>query len=81
MLGSPAEAKHNFAPYWFREVRLLGSYIYSDADFRNGVKLLPELEGLEKLVTHRYGLSQWPRAIRTVIRRQGIKVVLQPELT
>ncbi len=81
LLGSPAEAKHNFAPYWFREVRLLGSYIYSDADFRNGVKLLPELEGLEKLVTHRFGLSEWRTAIRTAIRREAIKVAFQPEIS
>jgi threonine dehydrogenase-like Zn-dependent dehydrogenase len=70
--------KHDFSPHWFREVKLLGTYIYSNADFRRAVELLPKIEGIEKLVTHKFLLSDWRKAIRTVIHRRGIKVVLKP---
>ncbi|MBA7594453.1 Starvation-sensing protein RspB [subsurface metagenome] len=78
LLGSPGEMKHDFSPHWFREVKLLGSYIYSNADFRRAVELLPKIEGIEKLVTHKFLLSDWRKAIRTVIHRRGIKVVFKP---
>jgi len=78
LLGSPGEMKHDFSPHWFREVKLLGSYIYSDADFKRAVELLPKMEGIEKLVTHKFLLSDWRKAIRTVIHRRGIKVVFKP---
>ncbi|MBN2378331.1 zinc-binding dehydrogenase [candidate division WOR-3 bacterium] len=79
LLGSPGEMKHNFAPYWFREVKLLGSYIYSNEDFIKAVAMLPKLKGAEKLVTHAFKLSDWRQAIRTVVHRDGIKVVFTPQ--
>lgn len=78
LLGSPGQMKHDFSPHWFREVKLLGSYIYSNADFRRAVELLPKIEGIEKLVTHKFLLSDWRKAISTVIGRRGIKVVFEP---
>ncbi len=78
LLGSPGEMKHDFSPHWFGEVKLLGTYIYSNADFRRAVELLPKIEGIEKLVTHKFLLSDWRKAIRTVIGRRGIKVVFRP---
>ncbi|RDI95427.1 alcohol dehydrogenase [Meiothermus sp. QL-1] len=78
LLGAPATAFHDFSPYWFREVHLVGSYAYSWDDFAQTVKLLPELEGLEALVTHRFPLEAWPEAIKTAASRRGIKVVFKP---
>lgn len=78
LLGSPGEMKHDFSPHWFGEVKLLGSYIYSNADFRRAVELLSKIEGIEKLVTHKFLLSDWRKAISTLIRREGIKVVFEP---
>ncbi len=78
LLGAPATAFHDFSPYWFREVGLFGSYAYSWDDFAQTVKLLPELNGIETMVTHQFGLEAWPEAIRTSVTRRGIKVVFKP---
>jgi len=78
LLGSPGEARENFAPYWFREVRLLGSYIYSNEDFRQAVALLPRLKGAEELLTHVFPISEWRKALGTLLRRRGIKVAFRP---
>jgi len=77
LLGSPGEMKHNFAPYWLREVKLLGSYIYSNEDFSRAVALLPELKGLERIVTHEFELADWRKAIRTVVKRRAVKAVFR----
>lgn len=78
LLGSPGQMKHDFSPHWFREVKLLGSYIYSNDDFRKAVELLPQAEGIERLVTHTFSLVDWKKALRTVIQRHSIKVVFKP---
>lgn len=78
LLGAPATALHDFSPYWFREIGLFGSYAYSWDDFAQTVKLLPELNGIETMVTHQFGLEAWPEAIRTAVTRRGIKVVFKP---
>jgi len=78
LLGAPATAFHDFSPYWFREVRLVGSYAYSWDDFAQTVKLLPEMEGVEVLVTHKFALDAWPEAIKTAVAKRGIKVVFKP---
>jgi threonine dehydrogenase-like Zn-dependent dehydrogenase len=78
LLGAPATAFHDFSPYWFREIGLMGSYAYSWDDFAQTVKLLPEMEGVEAMVTHQFGLEAWPEAIKTAATRRGIKVVFKP---
>ncbi len=78
LLGAPATAFHDFAPNWFREVKLIGSYAYSWDDFAQTVQLLPELEGAEALVTRQFALEAWPEAIGTAVRHRGIKVVFKP---
>lgn len=78
LLGAPATAFHDFSPYWFREIGLIGSYAYSWDDFAQTVKLLPELNGIEAMVTHRFGLEAWPEAIKAAVTRRGIKVVFKP---
>lgn len=78
LLGAPATALHDFSPYWFREVELAGSYAYSWDDFAQTVKLLPEMGGVEAMVTHKFGLEAWPEAIKAAATRRGIKVVFKP---
>lgn len=78
LLGAPATAFHDFSPYWFREIGLIGSYAYSWDDFAQTVKLLPEMGGVEAMVTHKFGLEAWPEAIKTSVTRRGIKVVFRP---
>lgn len=78
LLGAPATALHDFSPYWFREIGLMGSYAYSWDDFAQTVKLLPELAGVEAVVTHKFALEAWPEAIKTAATRRGIKVVFKP---
>lgn len=78
LLGAPATALHDFSPYWFREIGLIGSYAYSWDDFAQTVMLLPELAGVEAVVTHKFALEAWPEAIKTAATRRGIKVVFKP---
>jgi len=78
LLGAPATAFHDFSPYWFREVGLIGSYAYGWDDFAQTVGLLPEMSGVEQMVTHQFALEAWPEAIKTAVRRRGIKVVFRP---
>lgn len=78
LLGAPATAFHDFSPYWFREIGLIGSYAYSWDDFAQTVKLLPEMKDVEVMVTHQFGLEAWPEAIKTAVTRRGIKVVFKP---
>ncbi len=78
LLGAPALARLDLSPLWFRGLRVLGTYTYSDQDFRNAVELLREAPGLEKLVTHVFPLSDYRRALHTVLARRGIKVAFRP---
>jgi threonine dehydrogenase-like Zn-dependent dehydrogenase len=78
LLGAPATAFHDFSPYWFREVGLIGSYAYGWDDFAQTVGLLPEMSGVEQMVTHQFALEAWPEAIKTAVRRRGVKVVFRP---
>lgn len=78
LLGAPGVALHDFSPYWFREIKLFGSYCYSWDNFAQTVKMLPEAEGLEALVSQRFGLEAWPEALRAASTRKGVKVVFQP---
>lgn len=78
LLGAPGVALHDFSPYWFREVRLFGSYCYSWDNFAQTVKMLPEAEGLEALVAQKFSLEAWPEALRAASSKKGAKVVFQP---
>lgn len=78
LLGAPGMALHDFSPYWFREVRLFGSYCYSWDTFAQTVKMLTEAEGLEALVSQRFPLEAWPEALGAASAKKGVKVVFQP---
>jgi threonine dehydrogenase-like Zn-dependent dehydrogenase len=78
LLGAPGEVKHDFSPHWFREIRFLGSYVYSPADFKDAVELLDEAHGLEQLVTHQFPLAAWRDALTTLQERKALKVLFTP---
>jgi threonine dehydrogenase-like Zn-dependent dehydrogenase len=78
LLGAPGQLRHDFSPYWFREVALVGSYVYTAGEFGEAVALLGEAEGLEALVTHQFALEDYREAIATLTRRRALKVVFRP---
>jgi L-iditol 2-dehydrogenase len=86
LIGSAAEAKGiEMTPVWFREIDLLGSYIYSTENFRGRKKKTFEFAielmkrnrriPLHKLVTHRFRLHEWKKAIGTAQSRRNSKAV------
>lgn len=78
LLGAPGNIRHDFLPYWFREVRLVGSYAGSATDFSEAAALLPDAKGLEAVVTHRFALAEWRQALSTLRSRRALKVVFDP---
>ncbi len=78
LLGAPGKAQLDLSPLWFRGIRVLGTYTYSDQDFRSAVELLGAARGLEKLVTHVFPLVDHRAAFHTILTRRGIKVALRP---
>lgn len=78
LLGAPGEARIDLSALWFREVNLVGSYAYGDADFAQAVALLPELAGLERVVGRAFPLEEWPAAIRAALARTSVKLVFRP---
>lgn len=81
LLGAPGQLRHDFSPYWFRELTLIGSYVYTSVDFADAVALLGEAEGLERLVTHSYPLDAYRDALTALTKRRALKVVFQPHAT
>jgi threonine dehydrogenase-like Zn-dependent dehydrogenase len=79
LLGAPGNAVHDFSPYWFRELRVIGSYCYSWDDFALAVRLLPEAEDLEALISGVYPLEAWPDALQAALRHRGAKVLFRPQ--
>jgi threonine dehydrogenase-like Zn-dependent dehydrogenase len=80
-LGAPATLKHDFAPHWFREIKLVGSYTYSRQDFADSVNLLAALPALDAIPSVRFALSEWKSALRAVLSRRTIKAMFDPNLT
>jgi threonine dehydrogenase-like Zn-dependent dehydrogenase len=78
LLGAPGNLRHDFSPYWFREVRLVGSFAGAPPDFSEAAALLPDAKGLEAVVTHRFALAQWRQALSTLRSRRALKVVFDP---
>lgn len=86
LIGSAAAAKGiDLTPVWFREVDLVGSYVFSVENFRGkrkktmdfAIELMKRNKRvpLHKLVTHQFKLSEWKKAIRTAQRRRESKAV------
>lgn len=78
LLGAPGHLRHDFSPYWFREVALVGSYTYTSHDFGEAVTLLGEADGLERLISHTYALEAYREALTTLTQRRALKVIFKP---
>lgn len=78
LLGAPGKVSLDLSPLWFRGIRLLGTYTYSERDFENAMELLREAKGLEKIVTHTFPLARYRSAFQTILARRGIKVAFRP---
>lgn len=78
LLGAPGNLSHDFTPYWFREIRLQGSWMYNPKDFNDAVELLNEAHGLEQLITHQFPLTSWREALTTLQERKALKVLFTP---
>jgi threonine dehydrogenase-like Zn-dependent dehydrogenase len=91
LVGGPAHiGRLDWTLAWTRELRIEGTYTYGSEPSQEGaphtmelaLQLLadhPELP-LEKLVTHRFRLDEWPRAMVTALgrgRSGAIKVVFE----
>jgi threonine dehydrogenase-like Zn-dependent dehydrogenase len=78
LVGAAGALRHDFSAHWFREVALLGSWVYNAADFAEAVTHLAALAGLERLVTRRYPLRDYREALTDVRRRRVVKAVFDP---
>jgi L-iditol 2-dehydrogenase len=92
IVGGPAEIGGlDWTLAWTRELRIVGSYVYGREPALVGkphtmdhvLGLLAERRDLPlgELVTHRFPLAEWPRAIATALDRGGrgaVKVVFAP---
>ncbi len=93
LVGTAADAKGvDLTPVWFREVDLLGSYVYSSENFRGRKRKTFEFAidlikrnrkiPLKKLVTHQFKLEDWKKALSTAQSRgktNAVKVVFSME--
>ena len=90
LLGLPWHRRVDFAPLWYKELRLLGSYCScveklpsgkTENSFELALRLLTGRkwsETLIELVAHRYSLGEYRQAIQATLRtgKSGaIKVV------
>jgi len=90
VVGMPSEPKVNWTSIWFKEIRAVGTYAYGIEEwqgrkvrtFELALQLLKEKPSLFKgLVTHRFPLNQWRKAVQTALhsgRFGAIKVTLHP---
>ena len=79
LVGAPGSLRHDFSAHWFREIRLLGSFAYSASEFAEAVTHLPDLVGLERIVTRSYPLHAYRHAIRDVRTRRVLKAAFAPQ--
>jgi len=63
----------------YREIIMTGSNATVPTAWPRALQLLTEFHAeAAKLITHRYPLSEWERALHTVNSKAGVKVLLQP---
>lgn len=86
LVGAASEAKGiDLTPVWFREVDLLGSYIYSIEHFRGrrrrtfdfaiDLMLRNRRIPFKELVTHQFTIDDWRKAIQTAQSRRQARAV------
>ena len=90
MLGISAVKRIDWTPVWLKELTLRGIYEYGREDpegrpvhdFERALGLMSAGEvDLSHLVTHRFSLREWPRALDVALhkgRERAIKIVFTP---
>jgi threonine dehydrogenase-like Zn-dependent dehydrogenase len=78
LLGAPGNVRHDFSPHWFREVTLVGSYVYTAAEFAEATEHLASVDALDALSVERYPLARYRDAITVLRARQSLKVAFDP---
>jgi threonine dehydrogenase-like Zn-dependent dehydrogenase len=92
LVGGPGEIDHlDWTLAWTRELRIEGSYVYAREPslpgaphtFTEAMRLMSERPDLPlaELVTHRFSLEGWRRAIAVALSRgraSALKVVFAP---
>jgi len=91
LLGITQVKKVDWTPVWFKELTLRGIYAYQDEvvngetihDFELAIRLLEQGKAdLSHLVTHRFTLGEWHKALDTAMnkgRERAIKIVFTNE--
>jgi L-iditol 2-dehydrogenase len=90
MLGISVVKRIDWTPVWLKELTIKGIYAYQEEeiegerihDFELALGLFEEGKvDLSHLVTHRYTLDEWPKALDTALnkgREKAIKIVFTP---
>lgn len=90
MLGIGQVKRIDWTPVWLKELTLRGVYEYGrenyggrlEHDFERALKLMSGGQvDLSHLITHRFTLREWPRALDTALnkgREKAIKIVFKP---
>ena len=91
LLGIGAPKRIDWTPVWLKELTLRGMYGYEvtpgtcDGEHDYQVALRLHAEGkvdLAPLVTHRFALSEWPRALEVALDKgchHAVKIALRPK--
>jgi hypothetical protein len=78
LVGAAGALHHDFSVHWYREVTLLGSWVYSADEFAETVAQLPSLAGIESIVSRRYALADYRAALGDIRARRVLKAVFEP---
>ncbi|KJS80736.1 MAG: hypothetical protein JM58_18370 [Peptococcaceae bacterium BICA1-8] len=62
-----------------REINIIGTMLYSEEDFKAAVKMLSQIENLNKLISHRFSLEEYNEAFKTIMQdKAAMKVLVTP---
>ena len=78
LLSAPGSLRHDFSPHWFRELTLVGSFVYTSAEFAEAVALLPDVDALDAITVRRYPLARHREAIADLRARRVLKAAFEP---
>ncbi|CAB1130200.1 Iditol 2-dehydrogenase [Candidatus Hydrogenisulfobacillus filiaventi] len=80
-VGATGPVRADLTPLWAREVAVVGTYGYGPGDFTGALEALGEQAlPFERLVTHRFPLPAWRKAVRAAVRHRryrSLKVVFE----
>lgn len=80
LLGGADYVLHDFSPHWYREVGILGSYIYARGEFAEAVAMLSGGGDLDALAPTRFALEAHRDALAAIRSRRVLKAAFDPSL-